>query len=262
MSSRALYIAASGMRSQQLNIDVISNNLANVNTNGYKAGRADFQDLLYQSVRSAGASATAGTEVPTGIHIGLGSRPVAVQKLFTEGSFATTENDLDLAIAGDGFFQIDIGNGITAYTRAGSFKMDSGGRMVTSDGDPLVDGITFGEKPLKITIGTDGTVTMKTSTQDSQSVGQIQLAQFANPAGLTPVGRNLFKETTSSGAATLYTPGTNGLGEIQQGFLELSNVDIVNELVTMIVAQRAFEVNSKAIQVSDEMLQTANNTKR
>jgi len=261
MSTRALFIAASGMRSQQVNIDVIAHNLANVNTNGFKTGRADFQDLLYQSVRAAGSSATTGTEVPTGINIGLGSRPAAVQKLFTEGSFATTQNELDLAIAGDGFFRITLANGDTAYTRAGSFKMDSTGRMVTSDGDPLADNITFPADTEQISIGLDGTVSVLQNGTTS-TIGNIQLAQFANPAGLKAAGRNLFLETTSSGTPQLATPGTNGVGETDQGFLELSNVEIVEELVSMIVAQRAYEANSKAIQTSDEMLQTANNAKR
>ncbi|MCX7044102.1 MAG: flagellar basal-body rod protein FlgG [Candidatus Sumerlaeota bacterium] len=261
MSIRALYTAASGMKSQQINIDVISHNLANVNTNGYKMGRADFQDLLYQSVRPAGASATTGTEVPTGISIGLGSQPSAVQKLFSPGSFANTGNPLDLAINNDGFFRVTLANGDTAYTRAGSFKKDSTGRMVTSDGDPLGDNITIPTNAEQINIGMDGTVSIIANNQP-QTIGNIQLARFSNPAGLNAMGRNLFRESTSSGRPTIGTPGQNGIGEITQGFLELSNVAVVDELVNMIVAQRAYEVNSKAIQTSDEMLQTANNAKR
>jgi len=262
MSIRALYTAASGMRSQQVNIDVIANNLANVNTNGFKTGRADFEDLLYQTVRPAGASATTGTEVPTGINIGLGSRTASIQKLFTEGSFMNTENPLDVAIAGDGFFRITLSSGETAYTRAGSFKRDSTGRMVTSDGDIQADNITLPADAKKIVIGMDGAVTYMQANNTVANIGNIQLAQFSNPAGLHAIGRNLFLESTSSGTATMGTPGQNGLGELNQGFLESSNVSIVEELVSMIVAQRAYEVNSKAIQTSDEMLQTANNAKR
>lgn len=263
MSSRALFIAASGMRAQQLNIDVISNNLANVNTTGYKTARADFQDLLYQAVRPVGANATVGTEVPTGIHVGLGSRPAAVQKIFTTGSMATTENALDLAIGGDGFFRIQMANGDIAYTRAGAFKQDSQGRMVTSDGDLVADNITFPADTQQIVIGSDGTVSvLQQGQQEFNPIGNLTLAHFSNPAGLKAIGRNLFLETTASGAAQEGAPGQDGLGEISQGFLELSNVEIVQELVSMIVAQRAFEVNSKAITTSDEMLQTANSTKR
>ncbi len=261
MSVRALYTAASGMRAQRINIDVIAHNLANVNTTGYKTSRADFQDLLYQTVRSAGMSATTGTEVPTGIHIGLGTRPVATQKLFTEGSFATTENPLDLAIAGDGFFQITLADGTLSYTRSGAFKMDSDGRMVTSDGDLLADNITFPPDTEEIAVGLDGTVSVLQNGQEAQ-IGQIQLVKFPNPAGLRAIGRNLFFETGASGAPIVGIPGQNAFGEISQGYIELSNVSIVDELVSMIVAQRSYEVNSKAIQTSDEMLQTANSTKR
>ncbi len=261
MSMRALFTAASGMRSQRVNIDVIAHNLANANTSGFKTVRADFQDLLYQNMRPAGMSATTGTQVPTGIDIGLGSRPAATQRLFKIGSFATTENALDLAIGGDGFFIVNMADGTEAYTRAGSFKIDDQGRMVTSDGDLLADGITFPTDAEQIGIGMDGTVTVIQDGQESQ-IGQIQLARFANPAGLKAMGRNLFTETAASGAPITGIPGENAFGEINQGYLELSNVSIVDELVSMIVAQRAYEVNSKAIQASDEMLQTANNTKR
>lgn len=260
---RALFIAASGMAAQQLNIDVISNNLANVNTVGFKKSRADFQDLLYQSLRPAGTASGPGTQVPTGIQLGSGVRPVSVQKLFTQGDFQQTQNELDIAIEGEGFFQVTQPDGTLAYTRAGSFKRDRDGRIVTSDGFPLEPAITIPPDALRISIAQDGTVSV-TQQGSSQpiSVGQIELARFVNPSGLTSIGRNLFLPSAASGDATPGTPGDTGLGTLIQGFLESSNVDIASELVNMIIGQRAYEINSKAIQTSDEMLQYANNVKR
>ena len=258
---RALFIAATGMQSQQVNLDNIANNLANVNTTGFKRGRADFQDLLYQAVRPAGSSASANTEVPTGIYVGLGSRTAGIQKLFTQGSYQNTGNELDMVIEGDGFYQVTLPNGDTAYTRDGSFKKDSQGRLVTSQGDLLSPNITIPTNAESVTIGSDGTVSVVQAGTTS-TVGNITLARFANPCGLEPIGQNLFRETGASGAATTVTPGTEGVGEIIQGSLEMSNVSVVDELVNMIIGQRAYEVNSKAISTADEMMQTASQLKR
>ena len=260
---RSLWSAATGMQAQTLNIDVISNNLANVSTSGFKKSRADFQDLLYQTLRSPGVSSSADTQVPTGIQVGHGVRPAATQKMFTQGEFQTTENELDMAIEGDGFFQILQPNGETAYTRAGSFKIDSDGRVVTSDGFPMEPEITIPTDAVSLSIGTDGTVSvlLANETQGTE-IGEIELADFTNPAGLKSIGRNLYLPTASSGDATAGTPGEDGYGTIAQGYLELSNVSVVDEMVNMIVAQRAYETNSKTIQASDEMLQTATNLRR
>ncbi|GFE59503.1 flagellar basal-body rod protein FlgG [Geobacter sp. AOG2] len=260
---RALWTAASGMQSQQTNIDVIANNLANVNTTGFKKSRADFQDLMYQNLKTTGSPSTNTTQVPTGIQIGLGTRLAAVTKLFTSGDFTQTGNDLDMAIEGDGFFQIQMPDGTTAYSRAGAFKKDSTGRIVTSDGYPLLPEIVIPTNATKISIGNDGTVSVTQAGQTAPTnVGNIQLAQFANPAGLAAQGKNLFLQTDASGNATTGTPGQTGIGTITQGFLEMSNVNVASEMVNMIVGQRAYEINSKAVQASDEMLQTANNMKR
>jgi len=260
---RALWTAASGMQSQQTNIDVIANNLANVNTTGFKKSRADFQDLMYQNMKTTGSPSTNTTQVPTGIQIGLGTRLAAVTKLFTSGDFTQTGNDLDMAIEGDGFFQIQMPDGTTAYSRAGAFKKDSTGRIVTSDGYPLLPEIVIPTNATKISIGNDGTVSVTQAGQTAPTnVGNIQLAQFANPAGLAAQGKNLFLQTDASGNATTGTPGQTGIGTITQGFLEMSNVNVASEMVNMIVGQRAYEINSKAVQASDEMLQTANNMKR
>jgi flagellar basal-body rod protein FlgG len=251
------------MQAQTLNIDVISNNLANVSTSGFKKSRADFQDLLYQTLRSPGVSSSADTQVPTGIQVGHGVRPAATQKMFTQGEFQTTENELDMAIEGDGFFQIVQPNGETAYTRAGSFKIDSDGRVVTSDGFPMEPEITIPTDAISLSIGTDGTVSVLLANEtEGTEIGQIELADFTNPAGLKSIGRNLYLPTASSGDATVGTPGEDGYGTIAQGYLELSNVSVVDEMVNMIVAQRAYETNSKTIQASDEMLQTATNLRR
>lgn len=260
---RALSVAATGMSSQQMNIDNISNNLANVNTTGFKRGRVDFQDLLYQTVRPAGTSASVSTEIPTGIYLGLGSRPAAIQKLFTQGSYTQTSQKLDLAIEGDGFFQITRPDGSFAYTRDGSFKLDSQGRIVNSNGELLNPAITIPSdvKTEDLTIATDGTISVVQNNQSS-TIGNITLARFANQGGLAPVGENLYTETQASGTAQTNTPGVQGYGTLRQGYLEASNVSVVEELVNMIVAQRAYEVSSKAITAADEMMQTAAQLKR
>jgi len=260
---RTLWIAASGMEAQSLNIDVISNNLANVNTTGFKRSRADFQDLLYQTLRPAGVASTSNTQVPTGIQVGQGTRPVAVQKIYLQGDYQNTQNQLDVAIEGDGFFQIQQPSGEIAYSRAGAFKLDSEGRLVTSDGYLLQPGITVPSNSLSVSVGTDGTVSVLQAGQSTPSeIGKIELARFVNPAGLHSIGRNLEVQTQSSGEPITGTPGVDGFGTTAQGFLEMSNVSVVEEMVNMIIAQRAYEINSKAIQTADEMLQIANNVKR
>ncbi|MDY7033408.1 MAG: flagellar basal-body rod protein FlgG [Thermodesulfobacteriota bacterium] len=260
---RAIWIAASGMEAQQLNVDVISNNLANVNTTGFKRSRADFQDLLYQNFRTAGTASSSSTQVPTGMQLGQGTRPVAIQKIFIQGDYQQTQNELDVAIDGKGFFQVLQPNGDVAYTRSGAFKLDSEGRVVTSDGYLLEPEITIPSDTLNIAVGSDGTVSVLQSGQtESAEVGTIELAMFANPAGLNSIGRSLYVPTSASGEATTGTPGSSGFGTISQGYLELSNVSVVEEMVNMIIGQRAYEVNSKAIQTADGMLQMANNVSR
>ncbi|HEY4743941.1 MAG TPA: flagellar basal-body rod protein FlgG [Desulfuromonadaceae bacterium] len=260
---RALWTAASGMESQQKNIDVVANNLANVNTAGFKKSRADFQDLMYQNLKTTGAPSTNTTQIPTGIQIGLGSRLAAVTKIFTTGDLNQTGNALDMAIQGDGFFQIQLPDGTTGYTRAGAFKKDNTGRVVTSDGYPLLPAITIPANATTTTIGNDGTVSVVQAGQNTPTqVGNIQLALFSNPAGLSAQGMNLFIQSDASGAPTTGTPGLTGIGTIAQGYLEMSNVSVMEEMVNMITSQRAYEVNSKAVQAADEMLQTANNLRR
>jgi flagellar basal-body rod protein FlgG len=260
---RTLSIAASGMQAQALNIDVIANNLANVNTAGFKRSRADFQDLLYQTLREAGSESADGSQVPTGLQVGHGTRPVATQKIFLQGDYQHTQNELDMAIEGDGFFQILQPNGDLAYSRAGTFKLDSEGRVVTSDGYLMEPEITVPTDSLSISIGTDGTVSVLQAGESEHSViGSIELARFVNPAGLSSIGRNLYLPTSASGAVTTGTPGQDGLGTIGQGYVEMSNVSVVDEMVNMITAQRAYEINSKSIQAADDMLQIANNIKR
>ncbi|HBA70991.1 MAG: flagellar basal body rod protein FlgG [Geobacteraceae bacterium GWC2_55_20] len=260
---RALWTAASGMQAQQKNIDVVANNLANVNTTGFKRSRADFQDLMYQNLKSTGSPATNATQVPTGIQIGLGTRLAAVTKIFAPGDFSQTGNELDIAIEGDGFFQIQQPDGTTGYSRAGAFKRDSQGRIVTTDGNPLLPEIVIPSNATKINIGSDGTVSVQQAGQSAPTtVGSIQLAAFSNPAGLSAQGKNIYLPSDASGTATTGTPGQNGLGTVTQGLLEMSNVNVAEEMVNMIVGQRAYEINSKAVQASDEMLQTANNMRR
>lgn len=254
---RALYTAATGMEAQQLNIDVIAHNLANVGTTGFKRSRADFQDILYQTLRDPGAAATQTTQFSTGLQVGLGTRPAAVQRVHLQGDFTQTANPLDVAIRGDGFFQVTLADGNTAYSRAGAFKLDQTGALVTSDGDAVSPQISIPTGAESITIGNDGTVTVSLPGQTAASqVGQIQTVRFANPAGLRAEGRNLFTETDTSGTPQLGTPGQDGFGEVTQGFLEGSNVSVVEELVAMISGQRAYEINSKAVAAADEMLRT------
>ena len=259
----ALYSASSGMQAQQMNLDTIANNLANVNTTGFKRTRVDFQDLLYQTYRAPGTQGTQGTVVPTGIQVGLGSRAVATQRLFSQGDFQQTENPLDLVIEGDGFFQVQRADGSTAYTRAGSFKKDGNGRIVTSDGSILMPNVVIPADAKNITIGSDGTVSVTlASSTTANTLGTIQLAQFVNPGGLLSVGKNLFTPTAASGTATVGNPGSNGMGTLSQGFLELANVKVVDEMVNMITSQRAYEASSKAIETADQLLQIANNLRR
>ena len=260
---RALWTAGSGMVAQQANIDVISNNLSNVNTTGFKKSRSDFQDLMYQTVRQPGATSGADAQIPTGIQIGHGVRQVATQKLYTVGNFQSTGNPLDMAIEGDGFFQINMPDGTIAYTRDGSFKLDSQGRLVTAEGYQLEPQIAIPQGATSIEIAADGTVSATLPDNNTpQELGQIQLVRFINPAGLESMGRNLLKETNASGAPTASNPGQDGAGTIVQRYLEMSNVQVVDEMVNMIVAQRAYEMNSKAITTSDEMLGIAAGLKR
>lgn len=260
---RSLYSAGSGMMAQQLNIDTIANNLANVNTTGFKRNRVDFQELLYQTIRAAGAQVVQGSNVPVGIQVGQGVRPVATQKMFTVGEFRPTDNPLDMVIEGDGFFQVVMPDGTIVYTRDGAFKRDGTGRIVNADGFPLEPEVVIPTEAVEISIGADGTISVLMAGEDvPQDLAQLQIARFTNPAGLTAIGRNLFRPTVASGEPIVGTPGSPGFGAITQGYLESSNVQVVEEMVNMIVAQRAYETNSKAIQASDDMLQVANNLKR
>jgi len=260
---RALYTAATGLEAQQLNIDVIANNLANVGTSGFKKSRADFQDLLYQTTREPGGPQTTTTQSSTGIQVGLGVRPAAVQRINLQGDFDQTSNPLDVAIGGEGYFQVTLPDGSTGYTRAGAFKLDSTGAVVTSQGDSLLPAISIPSNAESITIGDDGTVSYTVAGQAAPSqAGQIQTVRFANPSGLRAEGSNLFKETDSSGPAQTGTPGQDGSGKMTQGFLEGSNVSVVEELVNMISGQRAYEINSRAISAADEMLRTASSIGR
>ena len=253
---RSLWIAKTGMQAQQTQLDNISHNLANVATNGYKRSHAVFEDLIYQNLRQAGANSTEQTTLPTGLQVGLGVRPVATARIFSQGNLQQTSNNLDLAIKGDGFFQIQLPDGTNAYTRDGSFQLNANGQMVTSNGYTLLPGITIPTNAQSLTIGADGTVSVTLPGQAAtQTIGQIQLANFVNPAGLDPKGHNLFAETAASGTPNTGAPNANGLGALQQGFVETSNVNVVEELVQMIQTQRAYELNSKAVQTSDQMLQ-------
>ncbi len=260
---RSLWTSATGMQAQALNLDVISNNLANVNTSGFKKSRAEFQDLLYETLRPAGTSSSQDSEVPTGIQIGHGTRPSTVLKIFTQGDMENTKNELDLAIEGDGFFKIILPSGETGYTRDGGFKLDRDGRIVNADGFALEPEITIPSDARSISVGMDGTVSVLQAGDSIPSeVGTIELARFINPAGLISMGKNLYITSNASGDEITGTAGEDGLGTIAQGFLERSNVSVVDEMVNMITAQRAYETNSKAIQTADEMLQMANNIKR
>src|SRR2546421_3156142 len=258
---RALYSSAAGMQSQQLNLDVISNNLANVNTTGFKKSKIEFQDLLYQTTRAAGSEAGAGNQLPTGLQVGHGSKPVATSKVFTTGELTQTGERLDVAIQGDGFFEVQMPDGTRAFTRDGALKTASDGRITTSDGIVLQGGFQpIPAGTTSVSIAPTGEVT--TTTPSGSQNFRVQLVRFANPAGLESIGRNLYRETTASGTAELGNPGENGFGDLAQGYLEMSNVKVVEEMVNMIVAQRAYEVNSKAVQASDEMMQMSNNLRR
>jgi flagellar basal-body rod protein FlgG len=253
---RSLWISKTGLDAQQTQLDVIANNLANVSTNGFKRARAVFEDLLYQTYRPAGAQSSQQTQVPVGLQLGTGVRPVSTARIHTQGNLQQTGNSLDLAIQGPGFFQIQQPDGTTAYTRDGSFHVDSQGQVVNSNGFALQPAITIPANATQITIGQDGTVSVLQPGQTAPTqVGTIQLAGFVNPAGLQSIGQNLYLETAASGAPTTNTPGTNGAGLLNQGYVETSNVNVVEELVNMIATQRAYELNSKAIQTSDQMLQ-------
>ncbi|SEN31988.1 flagellar basal-body rod protein FlgG [Nitrosomonas marina] len=253
---RSLWISKTGLDAQQTKMDVISNNLANVSTNGFKRARAVFEDLLYQTVRQPGAQSSQQTQLPSGLQLGVGVRPVATESIFTQGNLQQTGNPRDIAIQGEGFFQVLMPDGTTAYTRDGAFQSDINGQFVTSSGYVIQPSITIPPNTLSITVGRDGTVSaLVPGSATPIQVGNIQIASFINPAGLQKVGENLYLPTASSGVANPNAPGTNGLGLLNQGFVETSNVNVVEELVGMIQTQRAYEINSKSIETSDQMLQ-------
>ncbi len=260
---RSLYTAATGMVAQQTQIDVTSHNIANVNTIGYKKQRAEFADLFYQVSKYAGISSSDTSVSPTGIEVGLGARPTAITKEFSQGNFKETGNKLDMAITGNGFFQIQLPDGTVGYTRNGAFKLDGQGQVVNSDGYKLIPEITVPENAVAVAIGTDGIVSVvQAGEQEPSQIGQIELANFINPAGLHALGDNNYINTVASGDAIIGTAGLEGLGQIKQGFVEMSNVQLVEEMTDLITGQRAYEANSKAITTSDEMLQTVNGLKR
>ncbi|AFI05018.1 flagellar basal-body rod protein FlgG [Helicobacter cetorum] len=260
---RSLYSATSGMLAQQTHIDTTSNNIANVNTSGFKKQRADFNDLFYQALQYAGTNTSNTTLSPNGMEVGLGVRPSAITKMFSQGSPKETENNLDIAITGKGFFQIQMPDGTIAYTRSGNFKLDDQGNIVTSEGYLLIPQITLPQDTTQVNIGVDGTVSVTQGLQTNSAViGQITLANFVNPAGLHSMGDNLYAITNASGDAIVGAPDSQGLGRLRQGFLELSNVRLVEEMTDLITAQRAYEANSKSIQTADAMLQTVNSLKR
>ena len=253
---RSLWISKTGMEAQQTQLDHISHNLANSATNGYKRSHAVFEDLMYQNLRQAGANSSEQTQLPTGLQVGLGTRAAATTRQFSQGNLQQSTNPLDLAIKGNGFFQIQLPDGTTGYTRDGAFQVDAQGQLVTNNGYVVQPGITIPANAQSITIADDGTVSVALPGQATpQAVGQLQLASFVNPAGLDPKGQNLFAETAASGTPNTGAPGGNGLGQLAQGFVETSNVNVVEELVSMIQTQRAYELNSKAIQTADQMLQ-------
>ena len=254
---RALSTAATGMIAQQYNVDTISNNIANVNTTGFQANLAKFQDLIYQNLRAPGTP-VGPSIVPVGQDVGLGAKVGSSEKIFTQGTLQETDNPLDVAIEGTGFFQVTLPDGTTAYTRDGSFKVDANGQIVTADGYFLNPQITIPATATQVQVGSDGTVTAQIPGQQlPQTLGQIQLVRFINPAGLAPQGQNLFLQSGASGAPTISQPGLNGAGTLQGGYLEQSNVSVVTEMVNLITAQRAYEANSKSVTTADAMLQTA-----
>jgi flagellar basal-body rod protein FlgG len=258
MTERALWVAKTGLDAQQTRMAVIANNIANVNTTGFKSDRPIFQDLMYQNVRQAGGQTSQNTQLPTGLQLGTGVRSVATEKIHTQGNILQTGNSLDVAINGRGFFQILMPNGDTQYTRDGTFQLDSTGQIVTSGGITLTPVISVPQDALSVTIGQDGTVTVtQPGSASANQIGQIQTADFINPAGLEPVGDNMFRETVASGTPIIGTPSENEFGSLTQGSLETSNVNVVEEMVNMIETQRAYEVNSKAISTTDQMLSFA-----
>ena len=260
---RSLFTAATGMIAQQTQVDVTSHNIANVNTMGYKKNRAEFADLMYQVMSYAGTPTSTTTTHPTGIEVGLGVRPQAITKIHSQGYFKETGNNLDMVIAGNGFFQVQMPDGTTAYTRNGAWKLDSDGNIVNDDGLQLVPNIPIPADATQISIGIDGTVSvLQPGAAEMQQVGQIEIVNFINPAGLHSSGDNLFLETGASGAPIIGIAGQDGLGQIKQGFVEMSNVQLVEEMTELITGQRAYEANSKAITTSDSMLQTTNELKR
>ncbi|WP_367067436.1 flagellar basal-body rod protein FlgG [Oryzisolibacter sp. LB2S] len=251
----SLWIAKTGMSAQQTQLDVISHNLANVSTTGFKRNNAVFEDLIYQNLRQVGSQTSEENQLPTGLHLGLGVRTVATSRNFTQGSLQQSNNSLDVAINGDGFFEIQLPDGTIGYTRDGSFQLDSQGRLVTSGGLPVGNGITVPQGASSVSISESGVVSAVVAGSTAPvELGQLAMSSFINPAGLQPVGQNMYKESAASGPPQQGQPGTNGLGVMRQGFLETSNVNVVEELVTMIQTQRAYEMNSKAIQTSDQML--------
>jgi flagellar basal-body rod protein FlgG len=253
---RSLWVAKTGMEGQQTKLDAISNNLANVGTNGFKRGSVLFEDLMYQNMRPAGAATSDQSQLPTGLQLGLGTRVAATTRNFSQGTLQQTGNNLDVAIKGTGFFQVTLPDGTTGYTRDGAFQVDATGALVTAAGYAVQPGITIPANAQAVSVAADGTVNITLQGQAApQAVGQITVANFVNPAGLDPRGGNLYAETAASGGPQAGAPGSNGLGSLQQGFLEGSNVNVVEELVAMIATQRAYELNSKAIQTSDQMLQ-------
>ena len=252
----SLWISKTGMETQQMQLDIISNNLANVSTTGFKRANAVFEDLMYQNLRQVGSATSEQSQLPTGLQIGLGVRAVATSRSFAQGNLQQSSNNLDIAIQGNGFFQVTMPDGTINYTRDGSFQVDSQGRLVTQNGLPIANGITVPANAQSVAIAANGTVTaMIPGNVSPQPIGTVALASFINPAGLDPRGQNLYAESAASGQPNTGTPGANGLGSLMQGYLETSNVNVVQELVTMIQTQRAYEMNSKAIQTSDQMLQ-------
>ena len=257
---RSLWTAATGMQAQQMNIDNMSNNLSNVNTHGFKKGRILFQDLLYQDIKAAGAVTSAGIYHPSGIQMGMGVATVAIQKIHSQGNYENTYNQLDLTIEGDGYFQVTLPDGNIGYIRSGAFSIDANGDVVTPEGYLLEPGINIPDNALSISVSSDGIFSVKLPGEDEET--ELEIARFINPTGLSSIGENIYLATGASGAAQVGIPSEDGYGKVRQGFLETSNVVMVNEMVNMITGQRAYEMNSKAIQTSDEMLQTVAGLKR
>lgn len=255
---RSLWTAASGMAAQKLNMDVIANNLANVNTSGFKKSRADFEDLLYQNLRAPGAATASGGQIPTGIQIGMGTKPTSVQKIFSQGDYVQTKNNLDLAIEGKGFFKV-LSNGEEVYIRSGNFKVDSEGYVCTPDGDRLQPEFAIPADAVNFTVDAGGNMVAMDAGGNELANAQLTLYSFSNPAGLLSIGGNRFEPSLSSGDPVEGNPGVDGMGTVSQGYLEMSNVDVVEEMVNMITSQRAYEISSKAIKAADEMLQMADN---